>query len=413
MGGTLKFNSRKAKKYYIQDEKVLKEAEEYAASSGGQLDYISRYAGFPVYKNTGADYYSLGEDGFPVMLEEMRKARHYIFLEYFIIEPGQMWDSMFAILKEKVAEGVEIRVMYDDMGSMNTLPSGYVKTLEEYGIKGCAFNRINPVINGIMNHRDHRKILVIDGQVAFTGGINLADEYINAKTVYGHWKDNCIRIKGEAVWSYLVMFLSMWNALKHEDGDYKVFRAEPLQGEQDGYIAPYSQTPFSEDKTAQNIYENILNQAKDYCYIFTPYLIIDSDLTNTLTLAAKRGVDVKIMTPGIPDKKLIYNISRSYYENLIKGGVKIYEYTPGFDHAKVFVCDDKVATVGTINLDYRSLYLHFENGTYLYGSREVLCIRDDFLKTLKECRHVELKNIRGNLFSRVVIGFVRLFAPMM
>ncbi len=364
-------STRDSRKYYVQDEAVRKELEDAAPEIKGQFRYIMDFAGFPFYRNTGFDYYSLGDTGYPVMLEEMRKAEKYIFLEYFIVEEGEMWDGMLAILKEKAQQGLDIRVMYDDLGSFMTLSAGYARRLEEMGIKCVPFNRINPIIGIIANHRDHRKIMVIDGKTAFSGGVNLADEYINRKEKYGHWKDNVIRVKGKAVWSYTVMFLTHWNALRKEDASFLPFRAEAESGPADGFIAAYGETPLDNEITAQNIYMGILNQASEYCYIFTPYLIIDTELINALILCAKHGVDVRLMTPGIPDKKLVYMITRSYYRSLIEGGVRIYEYTPGFVHSKVFVSDDRCAAVGTVNLDYRSLYLHFENGTYLYGSEKI------------------------------------------
>ena len=348
------------------------------------------------------------------MLEEMRKAEKYIFLEYFIIEEGKMWDQMLEILEEKVKQGLDVRVMYDDVGSFMTLSASYAKQLEEKGIKCIPFNRINPILGIIMNHRDHRKIMVIDGKVAFSGGVNLADEYINVKVIHGHWKDNIIRITGKAVWSYTVMFLTHWNALHPEDADFEKFRCEdPIPGEKDGYIAPYGETPLDSEITAQNIYMSILNQAEDYCYIMTPYLIIDTEFINALILAAKSGIDVRLMTPGVPDKKIVWEITRSYYRQLIQGGVKIYEYTPGFVHAKVFVSDDYTATVGTVNLDYRSLYLHFENGTYLYNSKKVLEIKEDFLETQAKCHQVTLEETRNRPLKELVLAFLRLFAPMM
>ncbi len=403
-----------AKQYYLQDEETLTKAKQDPVLAG-HVEYLSHAAGFPVYENTGFDYYPLGEIGFEVMKEELRKAEKFIFLEYFIIEPGEMWDSLLEIMKEKAASGVEVRILYDDMGSISTLPSRYTKALEAMGIKAQAFNRINPVVNGIMNHRDHRKILVIDGKTGFSGGINLADEYINKKVKYGHWKDNCIRIQGKAVWSYTVMFLSMWNALRHEDTDYTVFKAEPSPGpeKKDGFIVPYADTPLDADLTGEDVYLNILNSAKSYCYIVTPYLIIDTDMINALILAARRGVDVRIITPGIPDKKIVWRITRSSYFHLINNGVKIYEYTPGFSHAKVFVSDDAAATVGTINLDYRSLYLHFENGTALFGSEKVLDVRRDVEETLAQCHQMTVQECYMGIFRTFFYMVVGIFAPMM
>ena len=401
-------------KYYKQNENVLKDLYAAAPELRGQFSYISKNAGFPFYKNTGFDYYGLGDTGYPIMLEELNKAEKFIFLEYFIVEEGEMWNGILEILERKVTEGVDVRVMYDDLGSFFTLSSKYAKQLEQKGIKCIPFNRINPIVGIIMNHRDHRKIMVIDGKVAFSGGINLADEYINTKVVHGHWKDNVIRITGKAVWSYTVMFLTHWNALsKTKDNNFLKFKAEALEGEEDGFIAPYGETPLDGEITAQNIYMGILNQANDYCYIYTPYLIIDSEFINALILAAKHGVDVRIITPGIPDKKIVWDITRSYYRLLIEGGVKIYEYTPGFVHSKVFVSDDKIATVGTVNLDYRSLYLHFENGTYLYGSKKVLDVKKDFLDAIEESNEISLGEAKYGPFKEFYLSVLRLFAPMM
>ena len=411
-------NERMAARYYDKGEEVREEMYAKDPARTGQFRYICEGAGYPFYKNEGFDYYRFGEDGFPAMLEELRKAEKFIFIEYFIIEPGEMWDSIMEILEEKAAAGVDVRIIYDDMGSFSTLPLSYGKKLAKKNIRCEAFNRISLLLAKIMNHRDHRKIMVIDGKVAFSGGINLADEYINKVEKYGVWKDNTFRVKGKAVWSYTVLFLSHWYAITMDDEDYTKFRVEDADEndgsvETDGYIAAYGETPLDNEITSQNIYMNILNQANDYCYIFTPYLIIDSELQNALILAAKRGVDVRLITPGIPDKKRIWRITRSFYPSLIRGGVKIYEYQPGFVHAKVFVSDDKIATVGTINLDYRSLYLHFENGTYLYDSSKVLEIRDDFLDTNEECKLMTVKDIKLTPFGRFKISVLRLFAPLL
>ena len=406
-------STRDSRRYYVQDEAIQREMEEKAPADKGQFRYITDDAGFPFYRNTGFDYYSTGDEGYPVMLEEMRKAEKFIFLEYFIIEEGEMWNGMLEILKEKAAQGLDVRVMYDDLGSFMTLSLSYAKELEKSGVKCIPFNRINPIIGIIANHRDHRKIMVIDGKTAFSGGVNLADEYINRVEKHGHWKDNVIRVKGEAVWSYTVMFLTHWNALRKEDTSFLPFKAEAEPGEQDGYIAAYGETPLDNEITAQNIYMGILNSATEYCYIYTPYLIIDTELTNALILCAKHGVDVRLMTPGIPDKKLVFMITRSYYRSLIEGGVKIYEYTPGFVHSKVFVSDDKTAAVGTINLDYRSLYLHFENGTYLYGSKKVLDVRDDFLASIEKSHLVTADECRNGLLKEFLLSVLRIFAPLM
>ena len=408
----LKQETKKAQPYFQQDESVMQAALS-DDDLAGQYRYIRNSAGFSIYENTGFQYYGLGELGWKAMLDDLRQAKEFIFLEYFIIEPGVMWDAIHDILKEKAQQGVTIRVIYDDMGSLNTLPGNYCKKLQEEGIEAVAFNRVHPLINGIMNHRDHRKIMVIDGKVAYSGGINLADEYINVKKIHGHWKDNAIRITGEAVWSYTVLFLTNWNAYMHEDNDYCVWKRQAEKGEADGLIAPYGETPLDDQLTSQDIYLNILNHAKHYCYIYTPYLIIDTDMMNAIILAAKRGVDVRMITPGVPDKKLVWRITRSYYPNLIANGVKIYEYTPGFDHAKVFVSDDEVATVGTINLDYRSLYLHFENGTAIFRSKEIAAIRDDFLEAQAVSHEMDPKDLDMGILRAFFYLVIRIFAPMM
>ncbi len=409
--------TRDSAKYYKDhdDKKIIDKATSEYPVCGGLFKYLSGHAGFTAYENKEGDfdYYPLGDDGFPAMLEEMKKAKQYIFLEYFIVSRGEMWDSMHEILKQKAEEGLDVRVMYDDLGSFTTLPMSYAKTLRKEGIKCIPFNRISPILGAIMNHRDHRKILVIDGKTAFSGGVNLADEYINKVEKYGHWKDNIIRIKGDAVWSYTVMFLTHWSALSDEKEDFNKYKCDVHENDganNDGYIIPYGDTPLDDDHVGQDVYMNILNEAYNYCYIMTPYLILDTEFVNALNLAAARGVDVRIITPGVPDKKTVWGVTRSFYETLTAGGVKIYEYTPGFVHAKVFVSDDRVATVGTINLDYRSLYLHFENGTCLIGSRKVMDVKEDVLETLEKCKEITAKEAKFGFFFNFKYSIIRIFA---
>ena len=397
------------KKYLVQDEKIREEFQE-----NGRIKYISDYTGFPVTKNNDVTYYPLGEEAFEVMLEDLKKAEKFIFFEYFIVAPGKMWNSILEILKEKAKDGVDVRVMYDDMGSIATLPSSYPEQLEKMGIKCVSFNRLNPVAGVFMNNRDHRKILVIDGKVAFSGGINIADEYINVGSKYGHWKDNGIRISGDAVWNYSVMFLTMWNAFRKEDEDFTKFKYEfQEKPRENGYVVPYGETPLDDENTGEDIYLNIINQANRYVYIFTPYLIIDTDMINALNLAAKRGVDVRIVIPGIPDKKVVYTVSESYLESLVKSGVKVYKYTPGFVHAKVFVSDDHIATCGTINMDYRSLYLHFECGCYLEDVDVIQDIKKDLVETIEKCHEVSKKEAIPNLLKGMWQALLRLVAPLM
>ncbi|MDY5277105.1 MAG: cardiolipin synthase, partial [Erysipelotrichaceae bacterium] len=393
-----------------QDDESLEDLKKECPTYYQDFMFLKN-SNFPIYYNNNFDYYSPGEKGFPVLLSELKKAKKYIFMEYFIIEEGIMFNSILDILKEKVKEGVECRVMYDDMGSLHTLPKSYANILESYGIKAVTFNKVTPILSTIMNNRDHRKILIIDGKVAFSGGVNLADEYINKKVVHGKWLDNIIRIKGKAVDSMLVTFLTNWNALRHEDEDYRNFMVEHREKVKDGFIVPYSETPLDFELTAQSVYMDILNRAQDYVYIMTPYLIIDEEMINCLIHTAKKGVDVKIIVPGVADKKIIHDIGESYYDQLIKDGVKIYEYRPGFVHAKVFVSDDISSVVGTINLDYRSLYLHFENAVLLYKSKKIMDIKKDFLNALEDS--VEIKHARFSLVKNFLMSVLRIFASLL
>ena len=406
---SIRKHEKESKKYLVQDANIKKEFE-----NNGKLRYISDFAGFPVSTNNKIDYYPIGEKAFEVMLEELKKAEKFIFFEYFIVEHGKMWDSILEILKEKASKGVDVRVMYDDLGCMALLPKKYPEELEKLGIKCICFNRLSAFAGVIMNNRDHRKILVIDGKVAFSGGINIADEYINEKVVHGHWKDNGISIIGDAVWNYTVMFLSMWNSYREEDEDYTKFKYEFKDNDvKNGFIAPYGETPLDNEITGEDIYLNIINQANDYVYIFTPYLIIDTDMINALNLAAKRGVDVRLVIPGIPDKKFVYTVSESYVEPLVNGGVKVYRYTPGFVHSKVFVSDDHIATVGTINMDYRSLYLHFECGCYMEDVDVIKDIKKDLLDTIDKSIEISKEEAKPKLIKAVLQSFLRLAAPLM
>ena len=397
------------KKYLVQDKKIKEELKDNSS-----IRYISDYENFPVSTNNDVSYYPLGEIGFKEMIKELKQAKSFIFLEYFIIKPGEMWNTILEILKEKAENGVEVRLLYDDFGCVGSLDKNYHKELKKYGIQCIAFNRLSPLSGTIMNNRDHRKILVIDGKVAFSGGINIADEYININSKFGHWKDNAIKVSGDAVWNYTVMFLTMWNSFAKVDDDFNKYKFNfPKSKEHKGYVAPYGETPLDNEITGQNIYLNIINQANDYIYICSPYLIIDTDMINALTLAAKRGVDVRIVIPGIPDKKIVYLLSESYIDPLVMYGVKVYKYSPGFIHAKVFVADDKVATVGTINLDYRSLYLHFECSMYMENVKCIKDIKKDMEETIDKSYEISKLEARPSLPKAVLQGLLRLFAPLM
>lgn len=396
-------------------EKLQKESRRAAHLAG----YMKNYGGYPVYDKTYAEYFPLGDDMFPKLLEELRKARRYIFMEYFILEKGEMWDAVLEILKEKVGEGVEVRVMYDGMCSLTLLPYHYPRELEKYGIRCKMFSPVRPALSSYQNNRDHRKITVIDGHTAFTGGINLADEYINRKERFGHWKDTAIMLKGKAVNSFLMMFLQMWNITERVPEDYAGYQKSPdyyypPELNMDGFVMPYGDSPLDEETVGQHIYLDILNEARYYVHIMTPYLILDSDMITSLTFAAKRGVETIIIMPHIPDKIYAYLLARSYYEELLMAGVKIYEYTPGFVHAKVFSSDDEKAVVGSINLDYRSLYLHFECAVYLYQNQAVRGVEQDFQQTLARCQEITPEDCRRYPLGKKLVGKVlRLFAPLM
>ena len=391
-------------------------AEQLPPDAANQSRYISHCAYCPPYQNTTTEYLPLGEVKFERMVEELKKAKHYIFLEYFIIQEGKMWNTILDILRQKAAEGVDVRVIYDDMGCIMILPTGYDKTLEQMGIKCRIFNPFVPILSSRFNTRDHRKICVIDGNVGFTGGINLADEYINAYEKHGHWKDTSILLKGEAVFNLTVMFLSMWDYLDGTTGKTDYSRYYPTVWDENakGYVQPFADNPLDDEAVGETVYLNLINKAKRYVYITTPYLILSSEMFTALTSAAKCGVDVRIITPHVPDKWYVHAVSRSHYQPLIEAGVKIYEYAPGFIHAKTFVVDDDYAVVGTINLDYRSLYLHFECAVWMYQTPSVAQVRDDFFKTQQISQEITLEECRSLSFPRRLgRSVLRVFAPLM
>ena len=399
-----------------QSPKIINDIEEKNLLVAGQVKYLQERVGYPVYMNTQTEYFDIGEDYYRALLEELKKAKHFIFMEFFIVEQGMMWNSILEILEQKAKEGVDVRFMYDDVGCVSLLPYKYYQQLEAKGIKSIAINPFRPIFSVAMNNRDHRKIVVIDGYIGFTGGINLADEYINQKERFGHWKDTGIMLKGDAVWSMTIMFLQMWNANRPTDDDYAVYRPhlyykEKINGL--GYVLPYGDSPLDSETTGENVYLNIINAASRYVYIFTPYLITDNEMMTALCLAAKRGVDVRIVTPGIPDKKIVFKLTQSYYPQLIKAGVKVYQYAPGFLHAKCVVSDDEVATVGTINFDYRSLYLHFENGIFLYQTKTVEKVKEDILATIEKSEQISHGYLKHGLFRDLFRAVLRLFAPLM
>ncbi len=420
--GTMFFKSGKnqlvklTKPLIPQDECTFESLKSESIYVARIAQYVNDYGFYPIYNNTYVEYYKVGEEKYASMLRELEKAEKYIFMEYFIINEGEMWDTILDILVRKADEGVEVRLLYDGVGSQFILPTYYNKYLETKGIKCRVFNEFRPFLSTSQNNRDHRKILVIDGVTAFNGGVNLADEYINKKERFGHWKDTAVMLKGEAVWSFTVMFIQMWERKTRQLSNYEKYK--PLNFDDysaaEGYVLPYGDSPTDNEPVGKYIYLDMITKAKDYIYITTPYLIIDNEMITALGLAAKSGIDVRIIVPHIPDKWYANYVGWSYYKELILLGVKIYEYMPGFIHAKNFLVDDDAATVGTVNLDYRSLYLHFECGTFMYKVPAIKNIKEDFLETFAKCRLITLKQCRKRpLIKRITGGLLRMIAPLL
>lgn len=380
------------------------------------IRWLERKTGYPLCKARPVRYYPLGDDMFPDMLRDMKSAKRSIYIEYFIIEPGQMWDTMLEVLEDKLRQGVDVRVMYDDLGSISSFNFSNARELTQKGIPCVPFNPLL-ALKGTANYRDHRKMLIVDNEIAYSGGINLSDRYINLEHPYGHWKDTGFRLTGEGVHSFTHMFLTFWNAFALKKGEVgtpmpALQDSAEAPRETDGYVLSYYDSPLEHDATSNQLFIDLLSQSTDYAWFFTPYLMLGDDLMAAMLAAARRGVDVRIIMPGIPDKKLIFRMSRSFYQVLLNGGVKIYEYTPGFVHAKSFVSDDKVATIGTVNLDYRSLFLHFENNSLFYRSSIVEKIKEDFLATQALCSEVQPYDKRRYSRRWAVDGLLRIFAPL-
>lgn len=383
--------------------------------------YIEKENYFPTYDHTEVAFLSLGEEKLERLLVDLKEAKHYIFLEYFIINKGVVWDQVLEILEMKAKEGVEIRVMYDGMCALTAMPFSYPKKLKELGIKAKMFSPIRPLLSTHQNSRDHRKIVVIDGKIAYNGGINLADEYMNEKQKFGHWKDTAVRLEGEAVRSFVIMFLQLWNITEKGAGEYENYLVsypdvtKQIERQEDkGYVIPYNDDPINRRDIAEDVYLNLIHCAKRYVHIMTPYFILDHELESALCFAARRGVEVKIILPHIPDKKIPFSIARTYYPQMIEAGVQIYEYTPGFVHAKEVIVDDQKAVVGSINFDFRSLFQHFECATFLYRKAVINEIEADYQKTLKKCLHVDLSYYVDLPFYYRIAGSVfRLFGPLM
>ena len=380
------------------------------------IRWLERKTGYPLCKARPVRYYPLGDDMFPDMLRDMKSARRSIYIEYFIIEPGQMWDAMLEVLEDKLRQGVDVRVMYDDLGSISSFNFSNARELTQKGIPCVPFNPLL-ALKGTANYRDHRKMLIVDNEIAYSGGINLSDRYINLEHPYGHWKDTGFRLTGEGVHSFTHLVLTFWNAFALKKGEAgtpmpALQDSTEAPRETDGYVLSYYDSPLEHDATSNQLFIDLLSQSTDYAWFFTPYLMLGDDLMAAMLAAARRGVDVRIIMPGIPDKKLIFRMSRSFYQVLLNGGVKIYEYTPGFVHAKSFVSDDKVATIGTVNLDYRSLFLHFENNSLFYRSGIVEKIKEDFLATQALCSEVQPYDKKRYSRRWAVDGLLRIFAPL-
>ena len=405
---------KETEKFVQQDERVRKALEEADTGTARLADYVRKNGNFPVYQNTRVKYFPSGEDKFAELLRQLELAEQFIFMEYFILKEGYMWGRILKILEEKVKAGVEVRVMYDGTCAMLDLPYHYPEELQKLGIQCKMFAPIQPVLSTHYNNRDHRKILVIDGKVGFTGGINIGDEYINRVKKYGHWKDTAVMLEGDAVQGLTMMFLQMWHVFEKnvEYGKYLEKQAADLRTE--GFVMPYGDSPFDDELIGETVYMDILNRAKEYVHIMTPYLILDQRMITALTFAAKRGVDVKVILPHIPDKKFAFALAKSHYKELLKAGVGIYEYTPGFVHAKVFTSDGEKAVVGTINLDYRSLYLHFECAAFLYRLPEIGTIEEDFQETLAKCQQIHLEDLKKEKVLTKAAGWLlKVLAPLM
>lgn len=421
----------RANEALTQDPAILPILKEENADMFHSAEYLLKHADAPIYAHNKVEYYPIGDDFFEPFLEALRTAKKYIFLEYFIYREGIMWNSTLDILRQKVKEGVDVRVLYDGVGSLFTLPNDhYYETLRSYGIQCYAFAPLEftPHISdyAMLNHRDHRKITVIDGKIGFSGGLNFGDEYINKIERFGLWKDTSFKIEGDAVYSLIITFLKTWDFVSGSTSDYESYRLpkeeftsslEILDASkilQTGLVQPYCDSPLDIENVSANSYINVISRANNYVYISTPYLVLDYEMINCLTLAAKSGVDVRILTPAIPDKPLVFMLTQSYYPALLRGNVRIFEYAPGFNHAKMYVSDDKHAIVGSANMDYRSLYLHFENCVSFYGGDIVMDTKKDMLDSFAISNEITLENIKKRSFwYRTLQIIIRFFAPMM
>ena len=397
----------------VPDNELLDMIGEKNAHIKREASYIINNSRSNIYAFTETEFLNPGTLFFDDLINELQKAERYIFLEYFIIGDGDMWQQIFAILKEKTKAGVEVRLMYDDIGTINLLPVDFPEMMQSYGIRTVVFNPYKPSLDRFMNYRDHRKFAIIDGKVAFTGGINIADEYINRKERFGYWEDSCVKLDGDAVKKVVVLYLEMWNFATGEQQDYEKYTIK-YQSKNDGFVIPFSDEPLFRGLIHENAYINVIDNAKKYVYICTPYLILDDVMENALIRAARSGVDVKIITPHIPDKKLIFEMTRANYERLIDCGVEIYEFVPGFIHTKMIISDDLTAIVGTCNFDYRSFYLHFENGVWMYKCKAVSQTSDSFIRSLSVSEKITPEFCKNVSFGRKLIrSLIKVLSPLL
>ena len=415
MGKRLRAVRKQTRQYLTENAGCAERLRQAELPAAGLGEYLRSHVASPVYENTAVDFYNEAANAFETMKADLEKAESFIFMEYFIVSGGSAFQEIADILMRKARQGVDVRFMYDDVGSIGYVNMFFAKRLADAGIHCMVFNPALPLLNLFMNHRDHRKITVIDGKVGYTGGYNLADEYFGRKITYGRWKDTGIRLEGEAVRRLTAAFLEMWNACTRKEEDVSRFLevTHSVPGGE-GFVQPYEDDPMDRERAAESVYLNLIYSAKETLYVTSPYLIITDEMANALGLAARRGVDVRIITPGVPDKKVIYQVTRSYYAGLAAKGVRIFEYTPGFCHAKQMLCDGKTASIGTSNLDYRSLYLHFENNVLLYGGEAVAGIARDFEELFPQCEEVTEKYRSGRSRAlRLGQYILRLFAPLL
>lgn len=400
---------------YLRQTPTVKALKVRDQEAYAQATYLYGVSGMPCHGGSTVRYFPGGESFHTALLEDLESAESYIMMEYFIIHEGKMWDSVHEVLRRKVSDGVAVYVMYDDFGCMTTLPEKYYELLVSEGIRCVPCNKFKPVVSHIHNNRDHRKITIVDGRVGYTGGINLADEYINAKLRFGHWKDTAVRVEGAAVKNLLALFVANWNMQSAEQIDPVVMESVVPVREGRGAVIPFGDAPapIDNEDIGKNVYLNMINSARDYIYITTPYLICDHELISALRIAARKGVDVRIITPHIPDKKTVFLMTRSNYKVLVEAGVKIYEYTPGFIHAKNFICDGRFAVCGTINLDYRSLIHHYECGVWMFDTACIADMHADFMDTVRKSQRITLKAATLRWWEDFAAQTMKIFSPLL